>query len=106
MISKSIICPVCGSNKIKRIETVSSDKLTLGQEFTFKNIFYKCDACEEEGDFFAETDQNYLIAQKDAQVKLVKQLIENLNEAWGNIKSILIDSYTSEDFLGVIKVCR
>ena len=35
----------------------------------------------EEGDFLAETDKNYLSSQKEAQNKLVKQLLENMNNA-------------------------
>lgn len=81
MINKLIKCPACGSQQVKRFEKKASGKLTLGSGFSFKEIYYVCDSCKEEGDFFAETDKNYLIAQKDAQVSLVKKILEDMNKA-------------------------
>lgn len=80
MVNESVICPACGSGKVSRSETECTDKLTLGSEFTFKTINYKCNSCGEEGDFLAESDENYLAAQKEAQVHLVKQILGNLHQ--------------------------
>ncbi len=79
MSKKSIICPACGSSEVARFEKESFSQLTLGSQFSFKEINYKCNACQEEGDFLAETDKNYLVAQKEAQGNLVKQLLETMH---------------------------
>lgn len=76
-----VICPMCGSQDVARFEKQSLTQLTLGDRFAFKEIYFKCNSCKEEGDFLAETDKYYLIAQKEAQGKLVKQILENLSEA-------------------------
>jgi len=81
MTKHSIICPACGSDKVKRSEQESFGQLTLGEKFSFKEINYQCGACGEEGDFLTETDKNYLTAQKSAQLKLVKTIIENLSHS-------------------------
>jgi len=64
---------------VLRSEKEARGYLTLGQEFLYKEILYKCDSCEEEGDFNAETDKNFLNAQKDAQVIFAKNSLENMS---------------------------
>lgn len=81
MNKELVTCPACGSNKAARSEKESFDGLTLGSKFSFKEVNYKCNSCSEEGDFLAETDKNYLVAQKEAQSNLVKQLLETMNNA-------------------------
>ncbi len=73
-------CPACASNDVTRHEKASSGKLTLGADFTFNEIYYTCNSCHEEGDFTGETDKNYLIAQKDAQAQLVKNILDDMNK--------------------------
>lgn len=81
MVKKLVTCAACGSKRVTRFEQENFDKLTLGAEFSFTEIYYKCESCGEEGDFLAETDKNYLLAQKDAQIKLVQQILTDLNKA-------------------------
>lgn len=81
MNKKSIICPACGSKEATRFEKTGFGRLTLGDEFSFDEIYYKCNSCGEEGDFFAETDKNYLVAQKQAQIAFVKQALDELSNA-------------------------
>lgn len=78
-MNKQIICPACGSEQIERLEKQSFGQLTMGPAFTFNEIIYKCSSCDEEGDFFAESDKSYLAAQKDAEANLVKQTLDDLN---------------------------
>lgn len=80
MSNKQPICPACGSTDVVRHESVSADRITLGNEFSYKDIYYSCKLCEEEIDIFGETDKNYLAAQKQAQDKFVKTFIEGMNE--------------------------
>ena len=80
MNKKLVICPACGSKKTTRFVKEGSDRLTLGEEFYFDDIYYKCDLCGEEGDFLAEADENYLNSQKKAQIALVKKILGDLNE--------------------------
>lgn len=80
-MNKLVICPACGSELIDRVVKESLGQLTLGSEFKFEEIIYKCRDCEEEGDFLGESDKNYLAAQKNAQINLVKQILEELNDA-------------------------
>lgn len=79
MNNELVICPACGSNQVTRSEKETLNDLTLGSRFSFREINYKCKSCGEEGDFLAETDKNYLAAQKEAQSNLVKQLLEKMN---------------------------
>lgn len=75
-------CPVCGSANITRHEQDNCHQLTLGNKFHYKEIFYKCTLCNEEGDFFSDTDVNYIKAQKEAQILFVKDAIEELNKSY------------------------
>lgn len=80
MIKKTLAtCPACGSNQVSRHEKNNFDQLTLGDKFSFKEIYYICANCQEEGDFLLETDKNYLAAQKNAQVQLIKKLLEDMS---------------------------
>jgi len=74
-----VICPACGSQRVSRSEYENSNQLTLGSKFSFKEVLYTCNTCGEEGDFFAETDKNYLAAQKAAQLNLIKKILEDLH---------------------------
>src|SRR5690348_17035405 len=76
----TLTCPACASDNIIRHEKVSSGKLTLGSEFTFNEVYYTCNVCHEEGDFTEEADKNYLLAQKNAQAQLVKDILDNMNK--------------------------
>jgi DNA-directed RNA polymerase subunit RPC12/RpoP len=78
-MSEPVICPACGSEKVSRIEKEELGHLTLGSDFTYKAVIYKCSTCSEEGDFFAESDKDYLLTQREAQINLVKHMIEDLN---------------------------
>ncbi|MES2217175.1 MAG: hypothetical protein V4501_02055 [Pseudomonadota bacterium] len=75
----TIACPVCASKDTARHEKMGSGKLTLGPEFAFKEILYRCNSCQEEGDFTEESDKNYLFAQKNAQALLVKNIIDDMS---------------------------
>lgn len=81
MNKELVTCPACGSNQTTRSEKESFADLTLGSKFSFSEVNYKCNSCGEEGDFLAETDKNYLAAQKEAQSNLLKQLVETMNNA-------------------------
>jgi hypothetical protein len=81
MAIHSNICPVCGSSNIARFEKITFGKLVSGDKFSFKEIYYRCNNCNEEGDFNAETDAYYLAAQKDAQLTLIRRALDNLNNA-------------------------
>lgn len=78
MKKNNVICPACGSTSVERSEYENSDQLTLGPEFVFNQVNYKCSSCGEEGDFAAETDKNFIAAQKNAQEGLVKNVVEDL----------------------------
>lgn len=80
-MATTITCPACDSNNVTRNEKTDSGKLTLGPEFTFSNVFYKCNSCHEEGDFTGEADENYLLAQKNAQAQLVKTILDDMSKA-------------------------
>jgi len=81
MDKELVRCPACGAQEISRTEKESFGELTLGSKFGFQEINYKCNSCDEEGDFLAETDKNYLASQKEAQSNLVKKILENMNSA-------------------------
>jgi transposase-like protein len=78
MNSKKPVCPACGSTDVVRHENISTDRISPGNEFSYKDIYYSCNLCGEEIDIFGETDKNYLIAQKQAQDKFVKVFIEEM----------------------------
>lgn len=79
MNKHELICPVCGSKNINRHEKIKADHVTLGPEFTYKDIYYSCNDCKEEIDILGETDQNYQVAQKEAQKIFAQQAIEYIN---------------------------
>jgi transposase-like protein len=79
MNKSSTQCPACGSYETIRHEKRSFGQLTLGENFSFKEIYYVCDSCHEEGDFLAETDENYSAAEKKAQANLVKKTLDDMN---------------------------
>lgn len=79
MSKKLTSCPSCGSNDVLRNEKESRGHLTLGQEFFYNEIIYKCNSCEEEGDFNAENDESFLKGQKDAQAIFTKNILENMS---------------------------
>ncbi len=78
MSKRTEICPICGSEKVERFETISKAQLTVGPSFTFHEIYYKCSTCHEESDIFAETDKNYLKAQKEAEAQWIKDALNQL----------------------------
>lgn len=73
-------CPACGSTVTRRHENIKSDHITLGSEFSYKEIYFSCDACHEEIDIFGETDQSFLTEQKKAQHKFIQHSIEWLSQ--------------------------
>jgi DNA-binding transcriptional regulator YiaG len=79
--SQVLVCPACGEKNIERIEKESSDQLTMGPKFFFKEIYYRCHACESEIDILNETDQYYLKAKKEAKDISVKEIIESLHNS-------------------------
>ena len=79
MTKESVICPSCGASDVVRQEKLSYGQLTLGPEFSYKEVLHKCNSCEEEGDFLAETDQHYVSAQKDAQIVFAKNILESMS---------------------------
>lgn len=81
MNKETVICPSCGSSSISRHEKDRVGQLTLGHAFSYKAVFFKCNHCNEEGDFIGVSDQNYLNAQKDAQIMLAKNILENMSKA-------------------------
>ena len=79
-MTTTLTCPACASSDICRNEKIRDEILTPGLEFTFNEIYYVCNSCHEEGDFTGETDKNYLYAQKIAQSKLVKNILDDMNK--------------------------
>lgn len=80
-MDKIVSCPICGSDNTTCHKTVSYGSLTLGNDFKYEEVYYVCGSCKEEGDFFSETDKNYLASEKKAQAELVKSILEKLNQA-------------------------
>ena len=78
MKTEKLSCPVCGSKHVERIEQESVHELTLGNYFSFKEVFAKCKDCTEEIDISSETHQNFLLAQKTAEMAFVKKSIDSL----------------------------
>jgi len=72
-------CPACGATEMTRYENKKFDQLTLGTKFFYDEIYYKCNSCSEEGDFLSETDQNYVNAQKRAQLIMIKEILDGFN---------------------------
>ena len=81
MANNIVTCPACSSSDVTRHENENFGQLTLGPEFSFNEIYYHCNTCNEEGDFLAETDKSYLTAQKDAQANHMKKILEDMNDA-------------------------
>ena len=81
MTKKTMTCPACGSTQLERFEIKSLGRLTLGPEFFFDEIYFKCSSCSQEGDFLGETDRNYLSAEKNAEFNFVKRAIKELGDA-------------------------
>lgn len=73
-------CPACGATEMTRYENKKYDQLTLGNKFVYDEIYYKCNSCSEEGDFLSETDQNYVSAQKNAQLDMIKEILDGFNK--------------------------
>lgn len=79
MTKETVVCPSCGSSAVSRHEKDSLGQLTLGNQFSYKAVSFKCNDCDEEGDFLGVSDQNYLNAQKDAQTTFAKNILENMS---------------------------
>ncbi len=77
---KQNTCPLCGSKELKKIEKQSSGKITLGEKFSFKEVYFECSTCHEAFDLFYETDKNYQKAEKKAQKKFVEKTITELSK--------------------------
>lgn len=82
-------CPACGSTEMTRYESKKFDQLTLGNKFFYDEIYYKCNSCSEEGDFLSETDQNYVSAQKNAQLDMIKEILDGFNRS--NISMAMLE---------------
>jgi|GEM_PF-2603044 len=82
-------CPACGSTEMTRYENKKFDQLTLGNKFFYDEIHYKCNTCSEEGDFLSETDQNYISAQKNAQLDMIKEILDTFNRS--NISMAMLE---------------
>ncbi len=78
MIEKIVSCPACGSTDLKREVKTQSALLTLGPRFQFDEVIYECNMCKEKGDFTAETDANFTLAEKSAQESAVRNMIDSL----------------------------
>lgn len=74
-------CPACGSTEVVRYENKKFEQLTLGNKFSYDEIYYQCSSCSEEGDFLSETDKNYLSAQKNAQQEMINEIIDHFNQS-------------------------
>lgn len=74
----NIVCPSCGSLEVSREELEGQEQLTLGPQFQFKAVNFKCGSCGEEGDFTSETDKNFVAAQKSALASFVRSTVEEL----------------------------
>lgn len=83
MVSNNTICPACGSQEISREIHESFDQLTLGAQFSFKEVSYRCSTCDETGDFLAENDEYYLVARKKAEVDFVKKVLFYIGAGFG-----------------------
>jgi hypothetical protein len=82
-------CPACGATEMTRYENKKFDQLTLGNKFFYDEIYYKCNSCFEEGDFLSETDQNYVSAQKNAQLDMIKEILDGFNRS--NISMAMLE---------------
>jgi DNA-binding transcriptional regulator YiaG len=79
-IMRQDTCPLCGSKNLEKSEKQSSGKITLGESFSFKEVYSKCFHCHEEFDLSYETDRNYKNAEKKAQKKFAENAIKELSE--------------------------
>ena len=82
-------CPACGSTDMTRYENKNADQLTLGNKFFYDEIYYKCNSCSEEGDFLSETEPNYVSAQKNAQLDMIKEILDGFNRS--NISMAMLE---------------
>ncbi|MAZ78009.1 MAG: hypothetical protein CMF39_04965 [Legionellaceae bacterium] len=84
-----LTCPVCGSKNLEIKRQLSHGEITSGPSFTFEEVYYKCNTCQEETDPSGETDKNYLAAQKNAQKQFVLETINDLSK--NNIKMLFFE---------------
>ncbi len=78
MKKNNVICPACGSEDLQRNEVDSTDCITLGSEFTYKEIYYHCQNCSDEFDIFNESEKNFRDAEQKAHKLFAAQAIEYL----------------------------
>ncbi len=78
MKNNNVICPACGSKNMERHEVDSKDCVTLGSEFTYKEIYYLCKECSDEFDIFNESEKNFRDAEQKAHKLFAAQAIEYL----------------------------
>lgn len=78
MKNNNVICPACSSKDMERHEIDSKDCVTLGSEFTYKEIYYLCNKCSDEFDIFNETEKNFLDAEEKAYKLFASYAIEDL----------------------------
>lgn len=77
----SVLCPVCGSDKVQTVETTESRQLTLGPVFQYALPMHKCDVCGEEGDFNGSSDPVREDHLQKAREHLAIQLIDEIAAA-------------------------
>jgi hypothetical protein len=75
MKKNNVICPACGSKDLERKEVDGKDCVTLGSEFTYKEIYYHCRNCFDEFDIFNESEKNFRDAEQQAHKLFAAQAI-------------------------------
>lgn len=89
MNTKKSECPACGSTEMTRYEHKKFDQLTLGNKFFYDEIYYRCNTCSEEGDFLSETEKNHTNAQKNAQLEMIKEILDTFSRS--NISMAMLE---------------
>lgn len=74
----SVICPVCGSEKVTTTTKTTSLKEVYGQNVDFEEKIDCCSVCEECGDFSGENEARIVVAIEVAKKRLMSNILDDL----------------------------
>jgi hypothetical protein len=76
----NITCPFCDSNKVEKIEVKENFTVPFCEDAVIPHTTFRCENCEEEGDFDNSLDKALTIAIAKANIASAPKLMDELTQ--------------------------
>ena len=84
-----ILCPFCDSGNVEKVEIEERFPVPFCEDAVVKHQIYRCNDCEEEGDFSGTTDKTLAKAITEANVASAPELLDALARSGITMSSLL-----------------